>query len=185
MYNRQVNIYVIYMKTQLNKIFAIAALILLAGCGGPAAPGKYAEAAKCLSDKGVIMYGAYWCPHCSQQKKNFGDDFQFIRYQECDDSGVDGDHALCLKNGVTQYPTWQFPGQGNIVGEQQVRDLAKLANCQDYLPEEDQKLLEDQAATIDQANNLENQTTPAEVPGENTVPETPIASMEDSTTPTK
>lgn len=142
------------MKNKSLSIIAalLLTVILLSGCGepaGPKPPGKYAEAAKCLTQKGVIMYGAYWCPHCAAQKKAIGDDFQFIHYQECDDSGAGGDHKLCIEKGVTSYPTWIFPGQGNLVGEQQMSALAKLANCDDKLPQEDQdklkKTLEDAA----------------------------------------
>ena len=35
-------------------------------------PGKYDNFAKCLTDKGVVYYGAFWCPNCAQQEKNFG-----------------------------------------------------------------------------------------------------------------
>ena len=113
---------------------------LLAGCGEPAAPaepGQYANVAKCLTDKGVVMYGAYWCPHCAAQKGFFASDFQFVKYQECDDAGKGGNHALCLQKGVVSYPTWIFPGQGAVVGETQVAALAKIANCEDQLPAAD------------------------------------------------
>ncbi len=136
----------------ISKLIAGFFLLTLVGCGGPAEPSKYAEVAKCLTDKGVIMYGAYWCPHCANQKKIFGSDFQFIKYQECDPQGVGGDKAACLEAGVTQYPTWKFPGQGNVIGEQQVRDLAKLANCSEYLPEEDLKLIESEKSTLNEVN---------------------------------
>ena len=149
------------MKNSLKKLFAIfATLLVFAGCGGPAAPGQYAEVAKCLNQKGVIMYGAYWCPHCSAQKKQFGDDFQFVHYQECDAKGVNGDKSVCLSAGVTSYPTWILPGQGSLVGEQQVRDLAKLANCDDKLPTVDQQKLKDEAKAVSEANKAEATTSP-------------------------
>ena len=141
---------------QIKSVTIAAALlltsILLSGCGEPAGPkpdGKYAEVARCLTQKGVIMYGAYWCPHCITQKKSIGDDFQFIKYQECDDAGKDGNHKLCIEKGVTSYPTWIFPGQGSLAGEQQMGVLAKLANCEDKLPQEDKdklKKAEEEAA---------------------------------------
>lgn len=145
------------------KLFAAIGLSLLvfAGCGEPAAPGKYAEVAKCLADKGVTMYGAYWCPHCANQKKSFGSDFQFVKYQECDDKGQGGNHKACVEAGVQSYPTWFFPGQGNLVGEQQVRDLAKVGNCIEKLPQEDQDLLkkEDVTVTATDAKTPETPTT--------------------------
>lgn len=159
----------------MNKIKLFAAislsLVVLAGCGEPPKPGKYAEAAKCLTEKGVVMYGAYWCPHCANQKKFWGDDFQFIKYQECDDKGANGNHKLCIEQGVTQYPTWFFPGQGNLVGEQQPWDLAKIGNCDDKLPQEDQDKLKEQLKAVDEsaiATDSSNQTVPAESTTETT-----------------
>jgi hypothetical protein len=62
---------------------------------------KYDNFAKCLTEKGVVMYGAEWCSHCKEQKAIFGDSFKFIKYVECPDNT-----KLCLDNGVTGYPTW-------------------------------------------------------------------------------
>lgn len=149
-------------NNNISKLIAGFFLLTLVGCGGPAEPSKYAEVAKCLTDKGVIMYGAYWCPHCSNQKKIFGSDFQFIKYQECDPQGVGGDKAACLEAGVTQYPTWKFPGQGNVIGEQQVRDLAKLANCTEYLPEEDLKLIESEKSALTDVEQPETKEVTAQ-----------------------
>jgi hypothetical protein len=147
---------------KISKIIVILLSgLLLAGCGQPApkTPGKYAETAKCLAQKGVIMYGAYWCPHCANQKASFGDDFQFVHYQECDDKGAGGNHKACLEAGVTSYPTWYFPGQGNLVGEQSVADLAKLANCTETLSAEDQQKLKDAEKAADEANKQGQTTT--------------------------
>lgn len=150
---------------KIKSISAVAILLFVAlgltACGPaePKAPGKYAEVAKCLTQKGVIMYGAYWCPHCLNQKKFFGDDVQFVTYQECDDQGIGGNHKLCLERGVTSYPTWIFPGQGNLTGEQQVADLAKLANCEDKLPQDEQDKLKAVEKQTDQANQAPTATT--------------------------
>ena len=145
------------MKIKSLNVFAalILAATLLSACGEPAGPkpdGKYAEAAKCLTQKGVIMYGAYWCPHCQAQKKIIADDFQFIHYQECDDAGTAGNHKLCIEKGVTSYPTWIFPGQGSLVGEQQMGTLAKLANCDEKLPQEDKDKLKQAEEAAAKAN---------------------------------
>ena len=156
------------MKIKSLTLFSLLLLttIFLSACGqsGPKPPGKYAEVAKCLTQKGVVMYGAYWCPHCVNQKKFFGDDAQFLTYQECDDNGVGGNRKLCLEKGVTSYPTWIFPGQGNLTGEQSIIDLAKLANCQDKLPQEDQ----------DKLKSLQEQTNQTEQPAVST----PTADLE-------
>jgi thiol-disulfide isomerase/thioredoxin len=86
--------------------------------------------AKCLTKKGVIMYGAYWCPHCQKQKALFGDAFQYVKYQECDSNGNNGNPKICEAAGIKGYPTWQIPGSGKIEGEQTFEELAKAADCQ-------------------------------------------------------
>ena len=72
--------------------------------------------ASCLKDRGVKMYGAYWCPHCQEQKEKFGASFKKVNYIEC---GVQGDtHAqsqVCKDENVKHYPTWQFPPMGERV----------------------------------------------------------------------
>lgn len=85
--------------------------------------------AKCLTQKGVIMYGAYWCSHCANQKKDFGDAFQFVHYQECDDKGPSGNSEICQKAGIESYPTWIFPQHAKMEGEQSFEDLAKASAC--------------------------------------------------------
>lgn len=57
--------------------------------------------AKCLTDKGWVMYGAAWCSHCKTQKELFGSSFQYIKYVECPDNT-----QLCLDKGVNGFPTW-------------------------------------------------------------------------------
>ena len=74
---------------------------------------KYDGFARCLGDRGVKMYGAYWCPHCIEQKEKFGASFEYAPYVEC---GVKGDlHAtseICKQENIHHYPTWQFPPTG-------------------------------------------------------------------------
>jgi len=57
--------------------------------------------AKCLTSKGLTMYGAVWCPHCKDQKALFGDSFKYVNYVECPDNT-----ELCLAKGIQGYPTW-------------------------------------------------------------------------------
>lgn len=72
--------------------------------------------ARCLAERGVKMYGAYWCPHCKEQKEKFDASFEYVPYVEC---GVKGDvHAqsqACKDDNVKHYPTWQFPPTGERV----------------------------------------------------------------------
>lgn len=132
----------------------ILTLLLLTACSsGPRAPGKYADVARCLTEKGVVFYGAYWCPHCQEQKTDFGDDFQFITYQECDDSGPNGSRKACLDAGISSFPSWSFPGQGILIGRNPIFVVAKLANCEDKLPPEDLQLLKEAEAALEAASD--------------------------------
>src|SRR2546430_1164979 len=38
--------------------------------------------AQCLTSKGTKMYGAWWCPHCKDQKESFGFALQYVNYVE-------------------------------------------------------------------------------------------------------
>jgi thiol-disulfide isomerase/thioredoxin len=57
--------------------------------------------AKCLTSKGLTMFGAEWCPHCLEEKALFGDSFKYINYVECPQNT-----DLCLAKGIQSYPTW-------------------------------------------------------------------------------
>jgi glutaredoxin len=158
-------------------------VVVLTACsgGGPQPPGKYAGVAQCLTEKGVILYGAYWCPHCQAQRQDFGSDSQFITYVECDDNGPNGDRKACLDAGVSSFPTWFFPGQGNLIGRNPIFVIAKLANCQDQLPAEDLEQLRQAEealeasgqSMIDTAASGETSSDPARelLPGETGQPE--------------
>ncbi len=126
----------------MKKILILALVIAtfgLVACteGGNNEEQNLDQLAQCLTEKGVVMYGAYWCGHCNNQKLAFGDSWQYITYQECDPAGENGNREACLEAGVKAYPTWVFPGQENFVGEQPIEALAKAANCDEFLPSEE------------------------------------------------
>ncbi|OGD09202.1 hypothetical protein A2397_04435 [Candidatus Amesbacteria bacterium RIFOXYB1_FULL_44_23] len=81
--------------------------------------------AKCLDQKGAVMYGAYWCSHCQSQKKTFGDSFKFIKYVECTQQT-----QLCQEKNVSGYPTWEFADGTKLEGEQPLDQLSKTTGCQ-------------------------------------------------------
>ncbi len=84
---------------------------------------NYDEFAKCLSQKEVAMYGAYWCGHCNNQKKMFGDSFKYINYVECTEN-----QDLCNEKGVEGYPTWIVNGQ-KYPGGMSFQKLSELTGC--------------------------------------------------------
>lgn len=114
------------------KIFAISAiaLVILSGCSD-ALGDKYVAFAQCLSDKGTTMYGAYWCPHCQNQKKLFGNQaVEKLKYIECDPRGADADPQACLDKKVNSYPTWIFTDGSRLSGEQSLEELAAKTQCE-------------------------------------------------------
>jgi len=95
-----------------------------------AEPGIYDDFAQCLSDSGTKMYGAYWCPHCENQKKLFGSSFDYAPYIECDPLGDDAQPELCKSQAIEGYPTWIFPDGTRRSGEIPLRTLAALSDCE-------------------------------------------------------
>jgi hypothetical protein len=114
--------------TAISTLILTVSLLVLSGCG-EVKDGKYAEIAKCLTEKGVKFYGAYWCSHCAEQKKLFGDDMRYVNYVECDPRGQNPKRDECVAAGVQSYPTWFFPGQELDVGTKDPVEIAKKANC--------------------------------------------------------
>jgi hypothetical protein len=86
--------------------------------------------AKCVSSKGTRMYGAWWCPHCADQKESFGFAFQYVTYTEC---GVEGQtHSVneqCKNEGIKNFPTWQFGDGHREEGVLPLPDLAAKTGC--------------------------------------------------------
>jgi uncharacterized membrane protein len=80
-----------------------------------------------LDEKGVLFYGASWCPHCQEQKRLFGASASRLPYIECSPAGPNGPQSSsCRAAGIQSYPTWVINGRA-IVG--QVLTLAQLADA--------------------------------------------------------
>lgn len=120
--------------TKRNLLLSVAACFALAfmvsACTVTPNAGQYSAFAQCLTDKGVKMYGAYWCPHCQDQKKLFGDSFDKITYVECaipgDSSGV---VRACKDAGIDGYPTWVLPDNSRLTGLQTLQALSDQTGC--------------------------------------------------------
>ena len=92
---------------------------------------RYDAFARCLSSRGVKMYGAWWCPHCQEQKDEFGASFKYAPYVEC---GVKGDmraaNPVCKDADIKHFPTWQFPPVGERVeGVISLEELSDRTGC--------------------------------------------------------
>lgn len=84
--------------------------------------------AQCLSDKGAVMYGLYWCPHCEEQKELFGASFRKVHYVEC---GTPDHHEqpYCTQAGLKNFPTWRFADGESHEGGVTLQDLATKTGC--------------------------------------------------------
>jgi hypothetical protein len=87
--------------------------------------------ARCLSDRGVKMYGAWWCPHCVEQKEKFAASFEYAPYVECGIKGqTNGQSQICKDASVKEYPTWQFPPMGERVARVfTLQELSDRTGC--------------------------------------------------------
>ena len=86
--------------------------------------------AKCLSSKGARMYGAWWCPHCADQKEEFGYGFQYVNYVECGEEGKPHtENERCKQAGIKNFPTWQFADGSRTERVIPLTDLSQRTGC--------------------------------------------------------
>ena len=87
--------------------------------------------AKHLTTVGAKKYGAFWCPHCYEQKQLFGKKaFAEVNYIECADlANPRQQTAACRQAGINSYPTWEIEGK-LYPGTQTLPKLAKLSGYQ-------------------------------------------------------
>lgn len=88
-----------------------------------------AQLASHLEETGAIMYGAYWCPHCADQKAMFDQATDQVPYVECAADGENAQPQLCQEKGIQGYPTWEINGQ-LYPGVQSLDELAELSDFQ-------------------------------------------------------
>ncbi len=119
----------------MNKIkfwhIALVLAVLVAGLLAYQAlqPNKLDAFASCLKDKGVVFYGAFWCPHCQNQKRLFGSAASKLPYVECSTPDSQGQTQICIDKKITGYPTWVFPDKSILTGEVSLEDLSKKSSC--------------------------------------------------------
>jgi len=100
--------------------FGVVSLLVVIGLGARSvlAPGGFDAFAKCLSEKGAVMYGAIeWCSYTKAQANMFGKSFKFVDYR---------DHTEL--DGIQKTPTWVVNGE-RYPGVQGFDRLAVLTGC--------------------------------------------------------
>jgi hypothetical protein len=91
--------------------------------------GRLDAFAQCLSGKQAKMYGAFWCPHCADQKELFGSSFQYVSYIECGVKGQKEPAQACVDAGIKHFPTWQFSDGARVEGTQPLTSLSDRTGC--------------------------------------------------------
>ncbi|TSC85533.1 MAG: vitamin K epoxide reductase [Parcubacteria group bacterium Gr01-1014_8] len=113
--------------------WAIVVLLIIGGLGASwymkTLPGQYDALAQCLKDKGALFYGAFWCPHCQEQKKMFGNSAKLLPYVECSLADQKTQTPICIEKEIKSYPTWIFADGSKLTGEQQPKVLAEKTGC--------------------------------------------------------
>jgi hypothetical protein len=94
-------------------------------------PSQLNEFAQCLNEKGAVVYEAWWCPHCQNQKALFGSAARYLNTVECGAARGQLNTALCPDVQAT--PTWRGPDGLEIRGSQPLSVLADSFEC--ALPE--------------------------------------------------
>lgn len=89
---------------------------------------QYDTFAQCLTDAGAKFYGAFWCPHCAEQKAKFGNSSK-LPYVECSTPNGQAQTEICIQEGITSYPTWRFPDGTELSGVQELNALGEKTSC--------------------------------------------------------
>jgi hypothetical protein len=85
--------------------------------------------AKCVTKSGAKMYGAWWCPHCADQKELFGFAFQYVNYVECSAPEQRTESDTCKQAGIKNFPTWQFSDGTRAEGSLHLQAISEKTGC--------------------------------------------------------
>lgn len=121
-----------------GKIITIVVLVILAGflyflVTTPGKTGKLDSFASCIKDSGAVFYGAFWCPHCRDQKALFGRSAKNLPYVECSTPDGNGQIQYCKDKDIKGYPTWDFKDGSRKSEVLSLNDLSSITGC--ALPE--------------------------------------------------
>ena len=114
-------------------IWSLVLVLVIAGVAWlimvPSKPGKLDSFATCLSESGATFYGAFWCPHCQNQKAMFGVSARLLPYVECSTPDGNGQLPVCTTAGIKGYPTWDFADGTRESGEISLERLSEKTSC--------------------------------------------------------
>ncbi|MCA9134498.1 MAG: peptidylprolyl isomerase, partial [Planctomycetales bacterium] len=82
--------------------------------------------AKALTDSGTRFFGAAWCHFCTEQKQLFQDGYRYLPFVEVTNPDRTPNQVASAE-GITNYPTWEFPDGTRLTGVQSLETLAQRA----------------------------------------------------------
>tara|TARA_Y100000589_G_scaffold275132_1_gene269134 strand:- start:513 stop:1070 length:558 start_codon:yes stop_codon:yes gene_type:complete len=89
--------------------------------------------AEYLRDNNIVMYSAYWCPHCNDQKQLFGKKaVEELIIIECSKDGKNNKYKLCQEKGIEGFPSWEIDNE-IYSGTRSLRELARMTNYEGLL----------------------------------------------------
>jgi len=87
------------------------------------------QLAEHLTRNNIVLYNAYWCPHCHEQKEIFGKEAaEKLILVECAPDGKDSQADLCERKNINGFPSWEINGE--ITSG--LKSLEELANISGY-----------------------------------------------------
>ncbi len=93
-------------------------------------PGRLDGFAQCVTDRGATFYGAFWCPHCKEQKQLFGKSAGNLPYVECSTPDGQNQQQICKDAGIQGYPTWVFEDGERETKTLTPTELAEKTGCE-------------------------------------------------------
>ena len=111
--------YVLISMIVLIIVFSVAAVYSYSQRAG-----EYDDFAKCLTEKGAVVYGNDFCSYTGKQLNYFGKSDKYLDYVKCA-----GNQVLCDAKGITLTPTWEIDGK-MYEGVQTFEKLSGLTGCE-------------------------------------------------------
>ena len=85
------------------------------------------EFAKYLTKNKIVMYSAWWCSHCNDQKNLFGKEaVEELTIIECAKDGKNSQYKLCEEKEIQGTPSWEIDGK-IYSGTKTLNQLAELS----------------------------------------------------------
>ena len=86
-------------------------------------PGQYDEFAKCMTEKGAVIYGNDFCSYTNKQMNFFEKSKKYLNYIKCAEN-----KELCDAKGVKVTPTWEINGK-MYAQVQSFERLSEITGC--------------------------------------------------------